>query len=82
MINFGKEKRSDDILERNFMGRTTFALFNTSFASEGILEGRVEVRGPRVGTLIYYEVYCTQGFSPGSSGTQVEDSQACLQLRS
>ena len=64
------------------MGRTTFELFNTSFASKGVLEGWVEVRGHRVGALIYYEVYCIQGFSPCSSGTLVEDPQACLQLKS
>jgi hypothetical protein len=44
------------------MGRATFELFNTSFASEGILEGEVEVRGHRVGTLIYCEADCIQGF--------------------
>lgn len=39
MINFDKGKRSDDILERNFMGRMTFELFKASLASKGILEG-------------------------------------------
>lgn len=45
MINFDKGERSDDILERNFMGRVTFELFSAPFASKGILEGWVEVRG-------------------------------------
>lgn len=44
------------------MGRMTFELFNTSFASEGILEGWVEVGGHRAGTLIYYEVDYIQDF--------------------
>lgn len=39
VINFDKGERTDDILERIFMGRMTFELFNTSLLPKGILEG-------------------------------------------
>lgn len=63
-INFDRGERTDDILERNFIGKGTFELVNTSLLPKGILERWVEVRGQRAGTLIYHAVQGIQGTCP------------------